>query len=95
MYFVRSESVKEKTVGEDVALYVEQRRSIHVLNATARFVWECLREPLTFDDLLFMLTETFDVGSDVARKDLQDTLDRFEELDLVSTRPTNDDHSVP
>jgi hypothetical protein len=94
MYFVRSESVKEKTVGEDLALYVEQRRSIHVLNSTARFIWESLKEPLTFDELLFMLTESFPVEPDVLRDDLRKTLDRFKELDVVLTRPTRDDDAV-
>ena len=94
MYFVRSTGVREKTVGDDVALYVEERRSIHVLNTTARFIWQSLEEPLTFDELLFMLAETFQVERDVLRKDLRDTLDRFEALSLVLTRPTRDDHAV-
>ena len=41
-----------------------------------------------------MLAETFQVERDVLRKDLRDTLDRFEALSLVLTRPTRDDHAV-
>lgn len=75
--------MKEKPVGDDIALYVNERRAIHVLNSTSRFIWESLREPVTFDELLFMLTQAFDVEHDVLRKDLEDTLQRFKELDLL------------
>jgi hypothetical protein len=95
LYFVRSEQVKEKAVGQDVALYVESQRSIHVLNATARFVWESLKDPMTFDELLFVLTEAFDVDRATLRKDLSDALDRFTEVGLVRTRTADHGDSLP
>ena len=91
LYFVRSDRVKEKAVGQDVALYVEAQRSIHVLNKTARFVWESLRDPMTFDELLFVLTEAFDEDGATLRQDLADTLDRFTKVGLVRTQ----DHVDP
>lgn len=90
MYFVRSDKVKEKRVGEDVALYVWERRAIHVPNATARFIWESLREPLTFDEILFILTETFGAAPEILRKDLEDTLDLFVKSDLLLARESDD-----
>ena len=87
MRFVRASDVKEKTVGDDVALYVGANRSIHVLNPTARFVWGLLQEPLTFDELLYIMTETFDAGGDTLRDDLRQTVEHgiaigiFERLD--------------
>lgn len=94
MLFVRSDSVKEKAVGGELALYVGTHRSIHVLNPTARFIWESLREPLTFDELLFVLTEAFDVDQGVLRKDLRNTLDKFLALDILLTRTRDDGDAV-
>lgn len=74
-------------MGGDVALYVGADRSIHVLNPTARFVWGLLQEPLTFDELLCVMTETFDAGADTLRDDLRQTVEHgvvigiFERLD--------------
>ena len=74
-------------VGGELALYVEQRRSIHTLNTTARVIWESLKEPLTFDELLRVLTQAFDVPPEILRKDLEETLALFTNLDLL--RVTN------
>jgi hypothetical protein len=83
-YFVRSPGVKEKPVGGDLALYVGERRAIHVLNSTARFIWESLLDPVTFDELLFMLGEAFvDIPDDVLRGDLDRTLKQFGDLGLI------------
>jgi hypothetical protein len=91
LYFVRSSQVKEKPVAGDVALYVEAHRSIHVPNATARFIWEALRHPLTFDELLFVVSEAFSgTDSAILRRDLEETLERFVALGLL-TREARDD----
>ena len=82
-YFVRASGVTEKPVGADLALYVGERRAIHVLNSTARFIWESVKEPVTFDELLFLLREAFDVPDEVLRRDLETTLKQFVELGLV------------
>jgi len=95
MYFIRSDNVKEKNVGGELALYVGAHRAIHVLNPTARFIWESLREPLTFDELLFVMTEAFDVDQAVLRSDLQDALDRFLSLQILHTRAEGDETAVP
>jgi len=90
MPFVRADDVKEKTVGGELALYVGAHRSIHVLNPTARFIWESLREPLTFEELLFVLGEAFDADPDVLREDLRETLDQFQALDIVTLKADGD-----
>ncbi len=85
-YYVRSEKVIEKKVGKDIAIYVEDNRSIHVLNPTARFIWECLKEPVTFDEILYMMNEVFDVETDTLKNDLEETLVLFEGKNLFETR---------
>ncbi len=92
-YYIRSEKVIEKKVGTDIALYVEDHRSIHVLNPTARFIWECLKEPVTFDEILFMMNEVFDVEIDTLKNDLEETLALFEGKNLFEIKVA-DENSV-
>jgi len=93
MPFVRSESVKEKPVGTELSLYVGEHRSIHVLNPTARFIWESLRDPLTFDELLFVMGEAFTIDAATLQLDLRETLDRFVALGVLHSMPDVDAHA--
>lgn len=83
MFYKRSSHVKVKQVGENKALYVSDRKAIHVLNDTAFFIWEALASPFTFDELLFMMGEVFK-GDPVAMKaDLRETIDMFLKYKLI------------
>jgi hypothetical protein len=90
-YFIRSEKVIEKKVGTDIALYVQDDRSIHVLNHTARFIWQCLKEPVTFDEILFVMHEVFIVEAETLRNDLKETLALFEEKNLIVGKDSDED----
>lgn len=85
MFYKRIDQVKVKKVGNNTALYVSDQKGIHVLNETALFIWEALRDPFTFDELLYMLDETFKGDATQMRKDLQEILDLFLEYHLVCT----------
>ena len=88
MRYARSSDVSEKRVGSELALYVSATRAIHVLNPTSRLIWESLREPLTFDELLFVLDESFDADPAVLASDLRTTLEQFRDLGLIGARPS-------
>ena len=85
MFYKRSDQVKVKKVGNNTALYVSDQKGIHVLNETALFIWEVLREPCTFDELLYMLSEVFKSDTTKMKEDLHEILDLFLEYDLVDT----------
>lgn len=82
-YFQRLETGKLKRIGDDIAIYVPNQRAIHVLNQTAFFIWECLKEPVTFEDLLFMLGEAFKGERKIMERDLEETLDLLLKNGLV------------
>jgi hypothetical protein len=82
-YFQRLEKARIKKVGDDLALYVPEQRAIHVLNQTALFIWECLKEPATLEELLFMLTEAFEGEKKAMEKDLGETIDLLLKNGLV------------
>lgn len=85
MLFKRSDQVKVKKVGNNIALYVNKQKGIHVLNDTALFIWEALQEPFTFDELYYMLTEVFEGDRTKMKDDLHELLDLFLRFDLVRT----------
>lgn len=54
-----------------------------VLNEVSAFLWERLQRPVTRDDLLTALLETYEVSREVAEKDLDDLLQTFAQLGLL------------
>jgi len=74
---------KLKKVGDQMAVYVPSQRAIHVLNQTAFFIWECLKESVTFEELLFMLTQAFKGDRETMKKDLEETLALLLEKGLI------------
>jgi len=85
MFYKQSEKVKVKKVGANTALYVSAQKGIHVLNETALFIWEALREPFIFDELLYMLSEVFEGDKTQMNEDLHEILDLFLQYHLVDT----------
>jgi hypothetical protein len=85
MFYKRSAQVKVKKVGKNTALYVSEQKGIHVLNETAFFIWEVLRDPFTFDELLYMLSKAFKGDTTKMEEDLHEILDLFLGYDLVYT----------
>lgn len=85
MFYKQSEKVKVKKVGNKTALYAGEQKGIHVLNETALFIWEALRDPFTFDELLYMLGEVFEGDPAGMKEDLNGILDLFLRYHLVCT----------
>ena len=83
LYYQRLETGKLKKVGDQTAVYVPSQRAIHVLNQTAFFIWECLKEPVACEELLFMLSEAFEGERETMKKDLEETLALLLEKGLI------------
>ncbi len=82
-YYVRSDKVKTKKVGDDVALYLKDQKALHVLNQSALFIWECLKEPTSFDEILLILAEAYCANRGVMENDLRETIDLFLKYELI------------
>jgi len=83
MHYRQTGQVKIKKIGNSIALYVDSQKGIHVLNDTARFIWEVLEEPFTADELLYMLSQAFDGDRATMKADLDEIIDRFLRYDLI------------
>ena len=53
------------------------------LNGSARVLWIALQRPVTVDDLISLLLESFDISIEQARGDSQDFLASLSERSLV------------
>jgi hypothetical protein len=70
-------------------LTVPGRDAMHVLNPTARAVWELCDGQTTVDEVADAICQVFSVQRGIAVRDVRDVLQRFVDAGLVD--PTADD----
>ena len=56
---------------------------VHQLNSSASFVWNCLSDGLSIDEIAHMLSEKFDVAPEAALSDVEAVLAQLKDLALV------------
>jgi hypothetical protein len=80
-YRARADYMLRELAGECVLIPTGEAAAafngIISLNNTSRFVWEALKEPLTFSELLARFLEEYEIDEDTAKADLQELLDDF------------------
>jgi hypothetical protein len=81
--FVRSPRAKIKQVGSSVAVYVPEKKAIHVLNPTARVLFDLLAEPATEGDMCQALAEVTDGDPETIARDVSEALVEFTDKGLV------------
>ena len=57
---------------------------IHQLNQTATLIWRKSSEGLSPQAMAQLLAENYEIGEDVARRDVVETLEKLQALNLVS-----------
>lgn len=79
----RLDGVMVREVVEDILLLDTVSGQIHQLNRTASLIWRKCEDAQTAERLAELLEMEFDVGHDIALKDVLDTLSRLQALNLV------------
>ncbi|NDP21249.1 MAG: PqqD family protein [Paludibacter sp.] len=84
LYKIKSRFVTRE-VGNELIIVplsgnVAQMNELFTLNETGKFIWECLDEKNTFDDIVALLTEEFDIDENTARTDVELFLKKIENL---------------
>ncbi len=84
LYKIKSKFVTRE-VGNELIIVplsgnVAQMNELFTLNETGKFIWECLDEKNTFDDIVALLTEEFDIDENTARTDVELFLKKIENL---------------
>lgn len=82
--YVRAEDAILKQVGETQAVYVRSRRALHVLNPSARLLYDCLEEPRSLRELAELLSQTTRAELATVRRDLEETLPDFVRRGVVA-----------
>ena len=81
---VRKSGIKIEEIGKEAVLYSSNQKSIHVLNPTARLIWNLCDGEHTLEDIemeirrSFAVSEEFDVMGDIRR-----TLAVFAEKEIL------------
>ena len=76
-----------RVTSSDVTLHDSLHDKVHVLNATAQFIWAACDGRHTIDDIARELRATFDIPASLdLRDDITRILWRLEKRDLLNTR---------
>ena len=81
--FIRSPRAKVKQVGTAVAVYVPDKKAIHVLNATAQVLFDLLAAPASEADLCQALVEATDGNPATIARDVSEALAEFTDKGIV------------
>jgi hypothetical protein len=81
--FVRSPQAKIKRVGTGIAVYVPDKKAIHVLNSTAQLLFDVLIEPTTESELRDALVIATDGDPSTIAGDVRDALADFIDKGII------------
>ena len=77
------ESMSVQSVGQELLILDRGSGTIHQLNQTAALIWRKCGEGLSSQQLAQLLAENYEIEEDVARRDVAETLERLQVLNLV------------
>ncbi|MFC2169859.1 PqqD family protein [Acidobacteriota bacterium] len=77
LHYQQSGQAKLKKVGSDMAVYVKEQKAIHVLNQTAYLLFELMKEPVSFDEMVIVVQEATNADEKTVRQDLKETIKQF------------------
>jgi len=86
LYNLKSKFVARE-VGSELILVpltgnVAQMSEMFTMNETAKFIWENITETTTLEELENSMTETFDIDSETASRDIENFLNHLEVMFL-------------
>lgn len=80
----RAADVLLTRAGDQGVLVDEARGAVHVVNETAARIWELCGERPTLEELIQTMIEEYDIAATEVRPDVEDVLETFTRLELVS-----------
>ena len=88
MHFQRNAHVEAAPLQEEMLLFQPQTNAFCVLNRTASFLWTCLAQPTTAEQLVEELRQHFEgVAPTETLQDVQSALQQLQSLELVIPIP--------
>jgi PqqD family protein of HPr-rel-A system len=80
---VRRDDIMQRQVGQEHMLYDSSGGAVHVLNESAKFVWEHCDGSQSADEIAAAAVEEYGITEEQARSDIEQCLDTFRELSLL------------
>lgn len=84
---IRGEYVLREIAGEHILIPVGESavemNGMITLNEVGVFIWNCLQEEMTYDEVLCSILEEYDAPASKVRKDLDDFLGQMRESNLI------------
>ena len=80
---VRREDVWLRTSGEENAVYDPATGGLHLLNETARAIWELCDGDTTQDEMVMAICHLSGLHPEVVTEDVQRTLAEFDSLGIL------------
>lgn len=82
---IRNSKIAWQKVEEKVVLVSPKTKKIHILYGTGGYLWECLEQQRSVDQLTELVCEQYDATQEQAQLDIQEFLNQMQEEDLVLT----------
>jgi len=83
MFLIQKNTLLTHEIEGDLVLYDPDYDVVHTLNVTSRFIWERCDGDHTSAQIATDLTDCYAVPLDVARRDVDNILNRLQDLDLI------------
>lgn len=75
-----------RDVGDELMFYERNEDRIHILNGTARAIFQLCDGRRSLEEIAGELVVRFDVDRDSARRDVRDTVERLRDLGILQHR---------
>ncbi len=80
----KSNTTPWQEMDDQILVLMPKKNSVHELNTTASFLWKNINGELSVEDLTNLLIEEFEVGLDIAQKDIQAFITEMKAQGLLS-----------
>jgi hypothetical protein len=83
---VKKEGILSRKTGDEWVLYDTEKKSVHIVNSTAEFVWSLCDGTHTLKDIADRMRDTFNVpeGADL-EKSVDEIIRNFSDLGIMET----------
>jgi len=83
MRYKRAKHTAWRTISGQAFIVNTKTSTLHELNDVGTAIWECLRRPVTLDDISRHLVDVFETTLPEARKDTDDFLRQLTKTGLI------------
>ena len=81
--YVQNKQVIQSAIGDEVVMLDMESGFYFGLNTIASAIWQHLKEPIGWTELIDRLTESYEVDREICEKDTRELIDRMLEKGII------------